>query len=49
MEKIIHYRGWDLSYNFYGKGEYTLQYDDADIWFDTEAEAKKFVDEIMEE
>ena len=47
--EVIHYKGWDLMYNFYGKGEYTIQHDDADIWFDTAEEAKKFVDEIVEE
>lgn len=40
------YKGYGIEYNFYGKKEYTVQYAGDDIWFKTEAEAKKFIDEI---
>lgn len=40
------YKGYGIEYDFYGNGEYTVQYAGDDIWFKTEAEAKKFIDEI---
>lgn len=43
---FIRYKGYDIEYNFYGKGEYTVQYQGDDVWFKTEQEAKKFIDEI---
>lgn len=36
----------DITYNFYGRGEYTVQYMGDDIFFDTEEEAKQFIEEI---
>lgn len=43
---FIRYKGYDIEHNFYGKGEYTVQYQGDDVWFKTEQEAKKFIDEI---
>lgn len=40
------YKGYDIEYNFYGKGEYTVQYDGDDVWFKSKAEAKKFIDDV---
>ena len=35
----------DTAYNFYGRGEYTVQYMGDDIFFNTEEEAKQFIEE----
>lgn len=35
----------DITYNFYGRGEYTVQYMGDDIFFATEEEAKQFIEE----
>lgn len=43
------YKGYAIEYDFYGEGECTVQYAGDDIWFKTEAEAKKFIDEITSE
>lgn len=42
------YKGFEIDYNVYGTGEYTVQYCGDDIWFNTEEEAKKFIDEVTE-
>lgn len=38
------YRGFAIEFNFYGSGEYTVQYDGDDVWFTTLDEAKAFID-----
>ena len=43
------YKGYDITYNLYGKGEYTVQYCGDDVMFKTEDEAKSFIDRISEE
>lgn len=35
----------NIAYNFYGRGEYTVQYMGDDIFFDSEEEAKQFIKE----
>ena len=40
------YRGFYIEFNFYGSGEYTVQYCGDDMWFDTLDEAKAFIDEV---
>ena len=45
-DATISYKGYDIEFNFYGKKEYTVQYQGDDIWFKTIDEAKKFIDEI---
>lgn len=45
-DTTISYKGYDIEFNFYGKNEYTVQYQGDDIWFKTIDEAKKFIDEI---
>lgn len=44
-----HYKGYVICYNFYGEHEYTVQYCGDDVLFDTEPEAKEFIDEITKE
>jgi hypothetical protein len=38
------YKGFEISHNFYGTGEYTVFCDGDDLWFTTETEAKEFID-----
>ena len=38
------YHGRDITYNFYGMNEYTVQYCGDDFMFDTKEEAEKFID-----
>ena len=40
------YRGFYIEFNFYGSGEYTVQYAGDDVWFDTLDAAKAFIDEV---
>jgi len=40
----MEYKGYYIEYNFYGKGEYTVQYEGDDVWFNTIKEAKEFID-----
>lgn len=42
------YKGYYIEYDFYGMGEYTVQYCGDDVMFDDEEAAKKFIDEIAE-
>ena len=41
------YKGYDISYNFYGRGEYTVQYCGDDVLFHSEDDAKAFIDRIV--
>ena len=43
------YCGHWIEHNFYGKGEYTVYHNGDDVWFDTEEEAKAFIDKLDEE
>ena len=43
------YKGHWIEFNFYGKEEYTVYHDGDDVWFDTEEDAKAFIDEIESE
>ena len=49
MTKIIEYRGYDIEYNFYGIKEYSVHYCGDDVLFETEADARLFIDTIIEE
>ena len=40
------YKGYYIEHNFYGMGEYSVQFCGDDIMFDTEDEAKAFIDEV---
>ena len=40
------YKGFDIEYDFYGLGEYSVQFCGDDIMFNTEEEAKTFIDEV---
>lgn len=40
------YKDYSIEYNFYGEGEYSVQYCGDDVIFRTEDEAKAFIDEI---
>lgn len=42
------YKGYSIEYNFYGEGEYSVQYCGDDVVFNTEQEAKDFIDEVTE-
>lgn len=46
--KNIKYRGEDIAYNFYGKGEYTICVEGDDLWFNSLPEAKHYVDRKLE-
>lgn len=39
------YKGYAIEKDFYGNGEYTVQFEGDDVVFKTEEEAKKFIDE----
>lgn len=42
----IEYRGWVITYNFYGNGEYIVCRHGYDNTFDTLREAEKYIDSI---
>lgn len=46
MDNYTEYKDFYISRDFYGMGEYSVQYDGDDFVFDTEEEAKAFIDEI---
>lgn len=43
------YKGYYITHNAYGNNEYTVQYDGDDCYFDSEDDAKKFIDELEED
>ncbi len=43
---MANYKGYDVTFNLYGDGEYTVQFNGDDVWFDSFDEAKAFIDEI---
>lgn len=40
------YKGYYITFNFYGHKEYTVQYEGDDIMFETAYDARKFIDEV---
>lgn len=42
------YRDFFIEHNFYGRGEYTVDYCGDDVMFNTIEDAKAFIDEIIE-
>ena len=40
------YKGYYITFNFYGHNEYTVQYCGDDIMFNTAHEARAFIDEV---
>lgn len=42
------YRGIEIEENFYGQGEFTVQWCGDDVWFTSEEDAKSFIDSVME-
>ncbi len=44
--RLIAYKDYDITYNFYGRGEYTVHYCGDDLWFMTEKEAMEFIDSV---
>ena len=40
------YKGFYIEFNFYGANEYSVQYCGDDVIFNTEEEAKAFIEEI---
>lgn len=43
---MIEYRGFYIEFNFYGSNEYSVQFCGDDIIFDSEEDAKNFIDTI---
>lgn len=43
---IIEYRGYYITYNAYGKGEYTVDIDGDDVWCKSLEEAKAVIEEL---
>ena len=43
------YKGYWITFNLYGRGEYTVQDCGDDVVFDTEEEAKQFIDGLENE
>ena len=43
------YKGHRIEFNVYNSGEYTVYHEGDDVWFDTEIEARKFIDQIESE
>ena len=44
---MIEYKGYYIEYNIYGQNEYSVQYCGDDFMINTETEAKKFIDDIL--
>ena len=42
----MEYKGFYIEFNIYGSNEYTVQYCGDDILFDSEQEAKEFIEEV---
>ena len=43
---MIEYRGFYIEFNFYGSNEYSVQFCGDDVIFDSEEDAKNFIDTI---
>lgn len=43
---MIEYKGYYIEYNIYGQKEYTVQYNGDDVFFQTEQEARAFIDSL---
>ena len=41
------YKGYDIEFDFYGEGEFSVQYCGDDLLFKTMDEAKVFIDEVI--
>lgn len=46
---MVIYKGYEISYNFYGTKEYTVHYCGDDVFFYSVEEAMEFIDKIAEE
>lgn len=44
----MEYKGYVIKYNFYGRDEYLVKYNEVNVLFDTLEEAKEFIDEVEE-
>ena len=49
MRNYIEYKGFYIEHGTYAEDEFTVQYCGDDFWFESEVEAKIFIDEITEE
>ena len=45
---ITYYKNTPIEYNFYGQGEYSVQYRGDDILFNSIEDAEKFIDDIID-
>ena len=43
---MTEYRGYYIERNVYGSGEYSVEYCGDDVIFDTEEQARAFIDEV---
>ena len=48
LDSLTKYKGYSIEQNFYGKGEYTVQYQGDDVVFKSVEEAKEFINEISD-
>ena len=48
-DDILEYKGYYIEPDFYGHGEFTVQYLGDDLMFDSVDEAKAFIDEVSAE
>jgi len=42
------YKGFGIEFDIYGNNEYSVQYCGDDVIFDTEEQAKEFIDDIVD-
>lgn len=42
------YRGIEIEENFYGQGEFTVQWCGDDVWFTSEEDAMMFIDSVLD-
>ena len=45
---MTEYKGYYIEFNIYGSKEYSVQYCGDDVIFNSEKEAREFIDEISE-
>ena len=44
MATITEYRGYTITHDFYKRGEYTVEFNGDEFWFDNCADAMEFID-----
>ena len=46
---MIEYKGYTIEFNTYKRNECTVFFEGDDIWFESEQEAKDFIDSLQED